>query len=100
MADSQAVNPNAVFQRRHDLDWLRILAFGLLIFYHIGVFYELDGWHGASVYQIPELEPFMSLSNPWRLPLLFFISGVAIRFLSDKIGVLQLGRTGPGGCCR
>jgi hypothetical protein len=91
MADSQAFNPNAVFRRRHDLDWLRILAFGLLIFYHIGVFYESDGWHGASVYQIPELEPFMSLSSPWRLPLLFFISGVAIRFLSDKIGILRFG---------
>jgi hypothetical protein len=91
MTDSQAVNPNAVFTRRHDLDWLRILAFGLLIFYHIGVFYESDGWHGASIYQRPELEPFMALSSPWRLPLLFFISGVAIRFLSDKIGNLRFG---------
>ncbi|WP_420430366.1 acyltransferase family protein [Hyphobacterium sp.] len=86
-----AVNPSAAFTRRHDLDWLRIIAFGLLIFYHIGVFYESDGWHAASVYQLPQLEPFMGLSNPWRLPLLFFISGVAIRFLSDKLGALRFG---------
>ena len=91
MSESGAVNPSAAFSRRHDLDWLRIIAFGLLIFYHIGVFYESDGWHGASVYQVPELEPFMRLSSPWRLPLLFFISGVAIRFLSDKIGALRFG---------
>ena len=25
--------------RRYDLDWLRIIAFGLLIFYHVGMFY-------------------------------------------------------------
>ena len=25
--------------RRYDLDWLRIIAFGLLIFYHIAVSY-------------------------------------------------------------
>jgi len=23
--------------RRYDLDWLRVIAFGLLIFYHIGM---------------------------------------------------------------
>jgi glucans biosynthesis protein C len=25
--------------RRYDLDWLRVIAFLLLIFYHIGMFY-------------------------------------------------------------
>ena len=25
--------------RRYDLDWLRVIAFGLLIFYHIGMYY-------------------------------------------------------------
>ncbi len=25
--------------RRHDLDWLRIIAFGLLVLYHVGMFY-------------------------------------------------------------
>ena len=25
--------------RRIDLDWVRILAFGLLIFYHVGMLY-------------------------------------------------------------
>ncbi|WP_421789482.1 acyltransferase family protein [Hyphobacterium sp.] len=89
---STPLNPSAVFTRRHDLDWLRILAFGLLIFYHIGVFYTEADWHAASAYQTDVIEPFMWLSSPWRLPLLFFISGVAIRFLSDKLGSLSFGR--------
>jgi len=70
--------------RRFDLDWLRIIAFGLLIFYHVGMFYVTWGWHVKSVYASPLAEPFMSMVNPWRLALLFFISGVAIRFATDK----------------
>ena len=71
-------------QRRYDLDWLRIIAFGLLIFYHIGMFYVTWGWHVKSVHAGPWFEPAMRLLNPWRLSLLFFISGVAIRFAIDK----------------
>ncbi len=70
--------------RRHDLDWLRVIAFGLLIFYHIGMFYVTWGWHVKSVYASPAPEWAMLLLNPWRLALLFFISGVAFRFISDK----------------
>ena len=70
--------------RRYDLDWLRILAFGLLIFYHIGMFYVSWDFHVKSIHAGPFAEPLMKLLNPWRLSLLFFISGVAIRFASDK----------------
>lgn len=70
--------------RRFDLDWLRIIAFGLLIFYHVGMFYVTWGWHVKSIYASPLAEPFMSMVNPWRLALLFFISGVAIHFATDK----------------
>lgn len=71
--------------RRYDLDWLRFIAFALLILYHIGMFYVSWGWHVKSVYASPAAEPLMSLLNPWRLALLFFISGVAVRFASDKM---------------
>ena len=70
--------------RRYDLDWLRIIAFGLLILYHVGMFYVTWGWHVKSTYASPSAEPLMRIVNPWRLALLFFISGVAIRFATDK----------------
>jgi len=70
--------------RRYDLDWLRIIAFGLLIFYHIGMFYVTWGWHVKSDHASHAAEPIMRLVNPWRLDLLFFISGVAARFMIGK----------------
>lgn len=76
--------------RRHDLDWLRIIAFGFLIFYHIGMFYVSWGWHVKSVHAGPAAEPFMRLLNPWRLSLLFLISGVALRFAFDKAAIRGL----------
>jgi len=79
---------NLTPQRRYDLDWLRVIAFALLIFYHIGMYYVPWGWHVKSPYAGPFAEPAMMLLNPWRLSLLFLISGVAIRFAADKASPL------------
>ena len=83
IVDSVA-NADGASRRRYDLDWLRFIAFGLLIFYHIGQFYVTWDWHVKSAYAGPAAEPLMLTVNPWRLALLFFISGVAIRFATDK----------------
>jgi hypothetical protein len=79
-------SPRPIPARRYDLDWLRIIAFGLLIFYHIGMFYVSWDWHVKSAYAGTGTEWAMQLVNPWRLALLFLISGVASRFLLDKLG--------------
>ena len=76
---------HAVPDRRVDLDWLRIAAFGLLIFYHVGMFYVTWDWHVKSDHASPAAEPLMRLLNPWRLTLLFVISGCATRFMLDKM---------------
>src|SRR5262245_29096653 len=77
--------PNAVPNRRNDLDWLRIAAFGLLIFYHVGMFYVTWDWHVKSSHASTAVEPLMRLVNPWRLMLLFVISGCATRFMLDTM---------------
>jgi glucans biosynthesis protein C len=72
-------------QRRYDLDWLRITAFGLLILYHCGMFYVTWDWHVKSSRASETIEPLMMLTSPWRLSLLFLISGAATRFMADKM---------------
>jgi Acyltransferase family len=82
-------------ERRVDLDWVRIGAFGLLIFYHVGMLYVSWGFHIKSAHHITALEPLMLVLNPWRLALLFLVSGAATRFMSLKyaIGPLLLSRS-------
>jgi len=72
-------------ERRHDIDALRVLAFGLLILYHVGMFYVADwGWHVKSAYQAEWLQLPMLLSNQWRMPLIFLISGLAVNFVCGR----------------
>lgn len=70
--------------RRHDLDWVRVLAFGVLVLYHVGMYYVSWGWHVKSPQAGPALEPLMLLSAPWRLGLLFLVSGAATAFLLQR----------------
>lgn len=65
-------------QRHFGMDWLRIGAFQLLIFYHIGMAFVPWDYQvklatpGIAWATIP-----MFLTNPWRLSLLFVVSGYA-----------------------
>ncbi|WP_168073294.1 acyltransferase family protein [Caulobacter sp. SSI4214] len=70
--------------RRHDLDWIRVCAFFLLILYHTGMFYVPWDWHVKSPRIVEGLIPFMLMTNPWRLTLLFLVSGAATRFMADR----------------
>jgi fucose 4-O-acetylase-like acetyltransferase len=67
--------------RRYDLDWIRVGAFGLLVCFHVGMYYVSWDWHVKSPAAGPALEPFMLLTAPWRLSLLFVVSGAASAFL-------------------
>lgn len=66
--------------RRYDLDWLRVLAFGLLIFYHTGMVFVGWQFHLMSRPSSPALELPMEFVNQWRMPLLFVVSGVGVTF--------------------
>ena len=92
----QTISQSADFalrsERRIDLDWVRISAFGLLIFYHVGMLYVSWGFHIKSAHRIA-LEPLMLVLNPWRLGLLFLVSGVATCFMLRKYSLLPLLRS-------
>jgi len=91
MTTTNAAAPSS--SRRLDLDWIRILAFALLIFYHIGMYYVTWDWHVKSPHASELIEPLMQLTSLWRLALLFLVSGAATSFMMDKITAGKLARS-------
>ncbi|UOD30310.1 acyltransferase family protein [Massilia violaceinigra] len=71
------------------LDWVRILAFFVLIVYHVGMYYVTWDWHVKSAFASHAIEPLMLLSSPWRLGLLFMVSGVASSLMLAKTGAAR-----------
>ncbi|MBL8217492.1 MAG: acyltransferase family protein [Bryobacterales bacterium] len=78
--------------REHGLDWLRIIAFTLLIFYHCGMFFVSWPWHVKNNELSTALEWPMLFLNRWRLPLLFFISGAGVAFSLRRRGFGEFAR--------
>lgn len=78
--------------RRFDLDWIRIGAFLLLILYHVGMYYVSWDWHVKSPHASTALEPLLTLINPWRLSILFLVSGAATAFMLKRRSTGELAR--------
>lgn len=70
--------------RRHDLDWLRVLVFMLLIFYHVGMFFVPWEFHIKNNITYKWLIYPMWFVNQWRLPILFVISGMGTHYALQK----------------
>jgi glucan biosynthesis protein C len=70
--------------RHYGMDWLRIGAFGLLIFYHIGMVFVPWGFQVKTAHPADWVAVPMLLTNAWRLTLLFVVSGYASRALFAK----------------
>ena len=74
-------SPDGQAERLIFLDWVRIIAFGMLVFYHVGMYYVTWDFHIKSPHASTAIEPLMRLSNPWRMDLLFLVSGAATSFM-------------------
>lgn len=65
-------------ERHYGMDWLRIGAFQLLILYHVGMAFVPWDYPVKVVSQSLDWVAIpMMLTNPWRLSLLFAVSGYA-----------------------
>lgn len=71
-------------QRHYGMDWLRIGAFALLIFYHIGMVFVPWPFHAKTLHPVEWVTVPMLFTSPWRLTLLFLVSGYASRALWSK----------------
>lgn len=77
--------------RRHDIDALRVFAFGSLILYHCAMAYVAGwDWHVKSSHTAEWLQPPMLFLNRWRMELLFLISGLALALLRRRAAPAKL----------
>lgn len=85
MGRQENITEHFLPQRRYDIDAVRVMAFALLILYHVGMFYVQDwGWHIKSQHQWQWLQQPMMFLNQWRMALLFTLSGMATAILIHK----------------
>ncbi|WP_439483417.1 acyltransferase family protein [Cyclobacterium plantarum] len=74
-------------ERRYDIDWLRVVAIALLLIYHIAiVFQPWAAFIGFIRSEVPmeSLWKLMSMLNVWRIPFLFYVSGMGVYFATRK----------------
>lgn len=62
-------------ERRTDLDWLRVIAVLIVLFFHTGMMFVPWSWHVKSTERSLVLEIVMAWLHVWRMPLLLFVSG-------------------------
>lgn len=80
-------------ERRHDIDWLRVIAIGLLLIYHIAIIFQPWAMFIGFIKSNESLEGLwkpMTMLNVWRIPLLFYVSGMGLYFAMRKRNWHQL----------
>lgn len=83
MAEADQNLPIAPVSRRYDIDWLRVIAIFLLLIYHTAISFQPWGIYISFIQSSQPLESLwvaMAALNVWRIPLLFFVSGMALYF--------------------
>jgi peptidoglycan/LPS O-acetylase OafA/YrhL len=75
-------------ERRHDLDWLRVLLFALLVAHHAAVGFAP---FGADIYGFANdrlggdgLGLWIYFNHTWRLPALFLVAGIGTCFATAR----------------
>src|SRR5882672_8771188 len=79
--------------RRYFIDWIQVIAIALLLLYHVAIGFQ--PW-GMLVGFITNQKSWgslwipMMMLNVWRIPLLFFVSGMGVYFASQNRNWKQL----------
>ncbi len=85
--------------RRYDIDWVRVIAIGLLLVYHVAITFQpwgiMIGFISNDTSWGSLWTP-MTMLNVWRIPLLFYISGMGVYFALQNRNWKQLLRERTG----
>lgn len=73
-----------ISERRNDLDWLRLIAIVILLFFHTGMLFNPWDWHIKNSETSESFRYWMIWLHFWRMPLLLFISGAGTYMALSK----------------
>jgi hypothetical protein len=73
--------------RLSELDWLRVILIFAVFFHHVCMPFNGDDWHIMNSESSKLLDDIMVYFEQFRLPILFFISGVGSVILLSKVTV-------------
>jgi surface polysaccharide O-acyltransferase-like enzyme len=82
--ESAMANDATNATRYEFLDWLRVMAIFVLLFFHTGMLFVGWHWHIQNAETIPALAWPMDLAHRLRMPLLFVIAGSGLWFASKR----------------
>jgi glucan biosynthesis protein C len=71
--------------RRHDIDFIRVVVFGLLMIYHTSLIFGTHPWLLSADIPSRSFDLISLVSHPWRISLLFFISGMTTAALAKRL---------------
>ncbi len=66
--------------RQNYIDWLRVGAMFLLLFFHTGRLFDADIWHIKSASFNQAIDMFNSFLSIWHMPLFFILAGASVWF--------------------
>lgn len=82
------VEGGAMSDRRHELDWMRVIAVLMLFFYHSARVFDFSDFYVKNPTLSMSAQVFVSLLDVW-FPLFFFIAGAAAWFALRKRSAKQ-----------
>jgi hypothetical protein len=72
--------------RKHEIDFIRVVVFALLMIYHASLIFGTRSWLVTADSPSRVFDLVSLVSHPWRLSLLFMISGISTAALSRRLG--------------
>ena len=67
-------------KRVNYIDWLRVGAMFLLLFYHTGRLFDEGGWHIKNAVLNDGINIFNRFLDIWHMPLFFLLAGASVWF--------------------
>jgi glucan biosynthesis protein C len=74
--------------RQYYIDWLRVGAMFLLIFFHTACIFRINPWMIKNAVLYPSMNTFTDFLDIWQMPLFFILAGASVWF--------SLGKRTPG----